>query len=296
MTDEGLGSDVGAEPPASSVVEVDTPTREHRRRRAALRRWGGITLLVVAVLFPVGLIMSQPQVYERPVGLMQEVTAAVTGVRLSEDQPRRRSSTAWDVELTWTDERGQPASGKGRVVERTSAPKVGDHLPIAVTATGDISFETKQAAGALLLATVGFSLFCVGVAVHYLLSARRLSQQPTRLSLTQAVPVIVARRTDLSVRWRSGWGRRRYALDYRAEQPGARGGTFFVERRPDDRLPEIDDHLQVWTDGADGRGPFVVRRPGDDLWWLGGGPDPVPAVQAVRRRFRTGGTGASGPT
>lgn len=58
------------------------------------------------------------------------------------------------------------------------------------------------------------------------------------------------------------------------DRPGP-GGSLFVADSGDD--PRAGDDLEVWAAGTDARGPFVVRRPADDTWWLGGGPDPIPA-------------------
>lgn len=156
-------------------------------------------------------------------------------------------------------------------------PTVGDRLAVAVTADGDVSFETDQSAWVLLLTILFMAiLFLAGAAVLWLSAARSLTAN-WKLNPARAVPVVATGGSELTTKFRVQFGPRRYSVDYRPEQRGARGGSFSIDGRNDGRLPEVGDRLQVWTSRPNGRGPFVVRRPADDTWWLGGGPDPVPA-------------------
>lgn len=264
-------------PAGDTPVEIDASLRRQILRRATGRRWGAAVLAAMGIFLPLIVAVSAPRVYEQPLGMTAAASATVTSVRLHDDQPRRHRDTAWEVGLRWVDPAGRTQAGVERLVRRNDPPVVGEVLPIAITTDGEVSFETDQGAWVLLLTIVAMVVLFFAGAVAFWLSAARSLAGRRRLDPARAVPVVATGRSELTTKWKLQFGPRQYSLGYRPENAGARGGSFAVDGRDDGRLPEVGDHLQVWTSRPNGRGPFVVRRPTDDTWWLGGGPDPVPA-------------------
>lgn len=269
--------------PGRTPVEIDASLQRQIARRATGRRWGAAVLAAMAIFLPLVVALAAPRVYEQPLGMTAAASATVTSVRLDDDQPRRHRNTAWQVGLQWVDPAGETHSAVGRLVRRDDPPAVGEVLQIAVTTEGEVSFETDQGSWVLLLGVIAMVVLFVAGAVALWLSAARSMTGRRKLDPARSVPVVATGRSELTTRWKLQFGPRRYSLGYRPEQPGARGGSFAVDGRDDGRLPEIGDRLQVWTSRRNGRGPFVIRRPADDTWWLGGGPDPVPAFSPPAR-------------
>ncbi|TKV58359.1 hypothetical protein FDO65_12345 [Nakamurella flava] len=273
-----------ADPPSDSpgtsggtAVEIDASLRRQIARWATGRRWGAAVLAVMAIFLPLVVALAAPRVYEQPLGMTTAASATVTSVRLHDDQPRRHRNTAWEVGLRWIDPAGETKTRVERLVRRDDPPAVGEVLPIAITREGQVSFETDQGSWVLLLTVIAMVVLFVAGAVAFWMSAARSLMRRGKLDPPRAVPVVTTGRSELTTKWKLQFGPRQYSLGYRPEQSGAPGGSFAVDGRDDGRLPEVGDRLQVWTSRPNGRGPFLVRRPADDTWWLGGGPDPVPA-------------------
>lgn len=252
--------------------------------------WAAVALAVLAVVLPCLIVLARPAVVGQSVGLGSAVTAVVTDIEFSAEQPRKaRSDPLWDVTVRWSSADGvRTATGTARgqqqpyeVEQEVTVHVVGD----------DVSFETGREAGLILALMLTTLLVLCATSAVVLLFARRW------INLVR----VIERRPPLRIRI-LGVGdeqqkpqlrvRRNTGIHYRPVDRPTGGGFFALLPQKDSVVPEVGDLLDAWTAQPNGRGPFAVRRVSDGNWWLGTGPDPVPSTPGPS----TPSPGALGPT
>ena len=258
---------------ASPIAEADAnelnAAKSAVRRHQRVLRWGGFVLVGVGIgVLPVGLLFD-PAATARAFGTASQVDAVVTSVDLSPDQPRKdRNGERWTVKVSWPEGEGT-RSGTDHMLAHKPPFTVGATTPVYVNgAENEVSLAADGDGRVWLILAVGVAMIIGGVGAWW--RTRRWSE--LLKVITQRAPERVKVK---AVERRRG---RRHVVDYSPDAPGDVGGSFMVERRSDDAIPEVGETVDVWPLRENGRGPFIVRRVSSGTWWAGTGADPVPAI------------------
>ncbi len=262
----------------------DAPTRERISRKCRTTGLSALLLAILAVVAPMGLLVAEPLAVPVAFGATDPVEALVTNVTLIEPaRPGQRGSRpVWEVAVRWnpvhSGTTGAGTTARGRQV--TDDPsRVGTSVSVVDLGDGRVSFLTRNDAWALVLLAIGVA---IGSGVGSLWCRRRKRRWAGLIPrTTEEMPInVTVLHCHLGPSRRSE--KRGWVVRYDLKDNSGPGGTLLLERH-DERALLQDDNLQIWAAGADNRGPFLVRRPADDTWWLGGGPDPVPAFSPPAR-------------
>jgi hypothetical protein len=257
MTDQPEAS-AGMAPPTGPVAAV--------RHQMRSRRWAAVALLVFVVLFAALLGWQVPTSLARAVGVATEVTATVESVQLADDQPRKkRNGPVWSMGLRWTDAEAPGGFRTGISTLKSDDPPftVGRTVSAFVIDGSDrasLGIDTDDATKAWLM--VALIVVMISAAAGLWWSTRRwkrllrvrLERDPARVRVIRVG------------RSKAGWG-----VDYRPITGVRLPNTLDVIKRGRLAPPEPDEELVVWSLGADGSGPLLVRQVDNDVWWAASG-------------------------
>ncbi|WP_157970765.1 hypothetical protein [Nakamurella deserti] len=184
----------------------------------------------------------------------------------ADDQPRKaRHGPVWSIGLRWIDAAapGGFREGTARVTADDPPLAAGREVSVFVIAASDeasLGLDTGDAGRAWLMISVIVVTLASAVGMWW--STRRwkrllrvrLDRDPARVS------VVRVRRS------KAGWG-----VDYRPLEGVRLPNGLGLIKRGDLVPPEPEEELEVWSLGADGTGPLLVRQVDNDVWWTASG-------------------------
>ena len=231
-------------------------------RRSRSLQLIAFTLLLAALGLAAVLAFAGPATTARAFGIATEVPATVVAVSVAEDQPDRRGALPlWTVTLAWTD----PSDGSLRTDNATARGvevpyRAGDTTDVFVSGD-DFAFDDDAPPG--IWAGIGVVVLLLAGAC---IPARRARQWNALRRTSAREPALTVRITAYTPAGGHQW---RPLVDCTPVAGDAPGMVLRLYPQPPFVPPRVGEEFELWPLRDDRRGPVLMCRRVDGVWWAG---------------------------